>query len=107
MHREVKADFSKECHYCQGSGHWKYECSVLRAKGIFSTLFNVREHPPEMYKNEWEVIGTGQTIYTVSNTTHVHLQYVSIGIYHHEFVMLKKMQKCKIDWPDENRMAGQ
>ena len=29
----------------------------------------VSEHPPEMDKNEWEVIGTVRNIYTVSNTT--------------------------------------
>ena len=28
-----KADFGQECHYCQGSGHWKNDCPVLRAKG--------------------------------------------------------------------------
>jgi hypothetical protein len=36
---------------------------------IILNLINVRGHTPEMYKNEWEIIGTGQTIYTVSNTT--------------------------------------
>jgi hypothetical protein len=29
----------------------------------------VREYPPVLDKNEWEVIGIGQTIYTLSNTT--------------------------------------
>ena len=37
----------------------------------------------------------------------VHLQYVSMGIYHHKFDMLKILQKCKIDWHDELGMAGQ
>ena len=44
-------------------------CSSKKLSFCCKTLSIVREHPPEMEKNEWEVIGTGQTIYTVSNTT--------------------------------------
>ena len=31
-----KADFGQECHYCQGSGHWKNECPLLRSKGAYA-----------------------------------------------------------------------
>ena len=37
-----KADFGQECHYCQGSIHWKNKCPVLRAKGKFSTCAYVK-----------------------------------------------------------------
>ena len=36
-----KTDFGQECHYCQGSGHWKNECPVLRSRGKFSTCVNL------------------------------------------------------------------
>ena len=36
---------------------------------LLSLLYYVRENPPVLDKNEWEVIGIGQTIYTLSNTT--------------------------------------
>ncbi|XP_055721489.1 uncharacterized protein LOC129813225 [Salvelinus fontinalis] len=31
-----KADFGQGCHYCQGSGHWKNECPLLRSKGAYA-----------------------------------------------------------------------
>ena len=36
---------------------------------LHTHLCFVREDPPVLDKNEWEVIGIGQTIYTLSNTT--------------------------------------
>lgn len=46
------------------SGHhrWCEHCSA-------PSIICVREHPPEMYKNEWDLIGTIQNIYTMYNTT--------------------------------------
>uniref|UniRef100_A0A674APU8 SCAN box domain-containing protein n=1 Tax=Salmo trutta TaxID=8032 RepID=A0A674APU8_SALTR len=40
-----KTDFGQECHYCQGSGHWKNECPVLRSRGKISTCANVKSRP--------------------------------------------------------------
>ena len=36
---------SVKCHYCQGSGHWKNKCPVLRAMGKFSTHANIKPKP--------------------------------------------------------------
>ena len=42
--------------------------------------------------------------YIIILQVHVHLQYVSMCIYHMKFDLA---QKCKIDWSDEHRMAEQ
>ena len=36
---------------------------------ICKSLSDVREDPHEMDKNEWQLIATGRTIYTIANTT--------------------------------------
>ena len=40
-----KADFGQECHYCQGSGHWKNECPILMAKGKCNTCAYIKSKP--------------------------------------------------------------
>uniref|UniRef100_A0A8C7D3Q8 CCHC-type domain-containing protein n=1 Tax=Oncorhynchus kisutch TaxID=8019 RepID=A0A8C7D3Q8_ONCKI len=64
-HEAKDCDEPKACHGCGSTQHLWRDCPARHR----SYALNVREDPPEVDKNEWQHIGTGQTIYTLDNTT--------------------------------------
>lgn len=52
------------------AGPYPYPQQVSKVNSLWHvrTMY-VREYPPVLDKNEWHVIGIGQTIYTLANTT--------------------------------------
>ena len=60
-------------------------------------LYTVREYPPEMDTNEWQNIGIGQTIYTMSNTTQlIRAKLMANAIWQVPVVTLQKSDRGRL-----------